>query len=66
MMWFPPPLFRHYGIYTVGGIHTLCHEERTGNRWPLMEKDANVSEKKEMTENMNCVSTVISSLFVST
>ena len=42
--------FYRYRVYTVDGVHTFYHEERSGDHWPLTENDATVIEKKEMTE----------------
>ena len=45
-----PPFFLRYRVYTVDGVHTFYHEERSGDHWPLTDNDATVIEKREMTE----------------
>ena len=45
-----PPFFLRYCVYTVDGVHTFYHEERSGDHWPLTDNDATVIEKREMTE----------------
>ena len=45
-----PPFLLRYRVYTVDGVHTFYHEERSGDHWPQTDNDATVIEKREMTE----------------
>lgn len=45
-----PPFYLRYRVYTIDGVHTFYHEERSGDHWPLTVEDISVSDSVELTE----------------